>query len=288
MSFDYQSRFSVEYVMTTVAPPGATYSIVVPPGIYGIVARLDSDPLSAAGYITCHSPDCIPLLQWVRVNASQGVTHVDIADWGSPYARSELWNLDRFGVALPIPSGAAPSGPASPSASPPPSRLLPDPSTLRLPAEHDIPSTYQSTVVGIRLHLPDSWYAIQDPAGSIDPGFVHDFANQNASSPLSLDSNGAWLTVEEDPGRCPTLDVSRATNAAQFVTGTGAATFYFLDPAGPTGPQPFMGYRFAGTTAEFPRGCITFLFNAVSQQVREANLATFEAIVKQAQFVDPY
>jgi hypothetical protein len=29
-------------------------------------------------------------------------------------------------------------------------------------------------------------------------------------------------------------------------------------------------------------------FNAVSQQVREANLATFEAIVRQAQFVDPY
>jgi hypothetical protein len=63
--------------------------------------------------------------------------------------------------------------------------------------------------------------------------------------------------------------------------------FYFQDPIGPTGMQPFKGYGFAGM-AQFQRGCINFIFLSVTSAARDSKLAIFEAIVQQAQYVDTY
>ena len=291
---DVSREFFTGYVMTRVAPPASTYELTVPPGDYSVVARLDGDPLSGAGYtqnLSCRNTSVcyhIPRLAGVRVDAKHSLTNIDVGDWGTLYAVGVLWNLDRFGSPMSVPNDAPPSAGASTPPTSLPYRELPAASQAALPAEHDLPAVNQSSTVGVRLYLPATWYQVRYPALAIDRApFTHDFANQNAGSPLLLDATGVWLTVAENVGVCRLLTSATATTNARVITSQGTATFYFQDPIGPSGGQPFKGYGFAGMV-QFQRGCINFIFLGVTTAARDSNLAVFEAIVQQAQYVDPY
>lgn len=103
--------------------------------------------------------------------------------------------------------------------------------------------------------------------------------NQAVRSPLTLTSDGVWLTVDTNI-QCPLLTTPGGTARALF----GAANLYFEDPHSPVGQQPFSGYA---VVAAMPAAgsCLLFRMTALSDQSREAILATFMAIVQQAQHV---
>lgn len=281
---DTSREFTEAYLLTRVTPPASTYVITVPPGDYVVAARLDSDPMSAAGYITCRTSACNPYLTWVRVDASQALIKVDITGWGSKYAASELWQMDLFGSLMSVPTGAPASDLASPSPSHLPTRPLPDWPAGVLPSEHDLA---QSTgLPGVRLRLPAGWYNVQDPAASVRDLYVHAFANEDVRSPLRLDSNGVFLSVEGFYGGCPSIDVSTATaRLGLFLTPQGQATFYFRDPTGDVSGQPFRGFEFFGWKQQ-SNGCTFFKFTGASLEARESNLPTFAEIVFQSDYVD--
>lgn len=173
--------------MARVTPPAKSYHLDVPPGGYVVAARLDSDPLSAAGhlvcpsgmdcapvisragYFPCRSVSCQPVLAPVRVEAGQGVAHVDIGDWGSLYALDRVWWLDEYGAPGPFPTVAASAARVSPSpARPLPFRNLPLPSTEPFTSEFDVPNGFVTTSLAIRLHLPGGWHSIPNPAQVVE------------------------------------------------------------------------------------------------------------------------
>ena len=289
----FTGDFDIRYAMTKVTPPARSYQMTVPPGVYEVVARLDSDPLSSAGYLTCTSSscapvmtragyvecrslDCQPVLAQVDVSPGQSVTHIDVGGWGSLHALDQLWRLDEFGVPGPIKYIGPPSPGTTPTPEPQlPTRQLPPASSESLPSVFSLPN--------VQVHLPAGWRAVPNPAQAVDQSGMRDFANQAARDSLSLDGDGVWLTVGADIYGCPPLKTHGGTARATFDTPHGLAYFYLEDPHSPVGGQPFSGYAFFGTRITAGPTCFVFRFTAPTNQARETALPTFIEIVGQAQ-----
>jgi len=257
------------YVMARVTAPATTYQLYVPPGDYTVVARLDSDPLSAAGY-----PDP------VRVEATQSKAHIDISDWGSLAAADVLWRIDTFGSPLSL-SSATPSPASTESPSPLPVRKRPQGPTPPLPEALNLASYYYTNSV-IRLDMPTGWNEIHQAAqpGSYLPYY---FVSENVQSPLSLDAHGVLLIVQELGGACfPLRTIGASAEASFFNTPQGMAHFYFLD-RGPVGRQPFAGSEYFGTK-QAGGACLYFKFAGATPSARDSNLVLFDQIVFQARY----
>lgn len=270
------------YFITRIEPPASNYEIDLPPGDCSLVARLDSDPLSAGGYVTCHSSACTPFLTPVRLNASQALTHIDIANWGSTYAASVLWGVDMFGSMMSV--SATPSASATTTTSPSalPVRQRPQGAAPPLPEERDLPSIYLGNHARIRLDLPANWYEVPGPAKPLlADASIYYFANEEVDSPLSLDANGVVMLLEDF---CPRIDASRLSAQASFFnTQEGMAHFYFLDRDRPAYGQPFEGFEYVGTK-DAPPGCLFFKFAGATRVARDSNLVTFDQIIFQARY----
>jgi hypothetical protein len=269
------------YFITRIGPPASSYEIGLPPGDYALVARLDSDPLSAGGYITCHSSACTPFLTSVRLNAGQALTHIDIANWGSSYGASAIWGVDMFGSMMSVPATSSASATTATSPMALPVRQRPQGPTPPLPAERELPSIYQGNDMRIRLDLPANWYEIDGPAQPLADASIYYFANEEVKSPLSLDANGVVMLLEDF---CPPINVSNLSAQASFFnTQQGVAHFYFLDRDGPAAGQPFEGFEYLGTKVGSP-GCLFFEFAGATRMARDSNLVTFDQIVFQARY----
>lgn len=270
------------YFITRIDPPASDYEISLPPGDYSLVARLDSDPLSGGGYVTCHSSACTPFLTPVRLNAGQALTHIDIANWGSTYAASVIWGVDMFGSMMSVP--ATPSASATTATSPTalPVRQRPQGSTPLLPAARDLPSIYVGNNARIHLDLPANWYEVQGPSVQLlADASIYYFANEDVESPLLLDANGVFMLLEDS---CPHIDTSKLSAQASFFnTPQGMAHFYFLDRDRPAAGQPFEGFEYLGAKDASP-GCLFFEFAGATRTARDSNLATFDQIVFQARY----
>jgi len=260
------------YVMTRVTAPATTYQLYVPPGDYTVVARLDSDPMSAAGYPTS-----------VRVEATQSQTHIDISNWGSLAAADVLWRIDTFGSPLSLsPDSATPPAASTESPSPLPVRMRPHGPTPPLPAALNLASYYYSNYV-IHLDLPPGWNQIHQ-AAQPGPHLPYYFVNENVQSPLSLDAHGVLLVVQELGGSCFPLRIPGVTAEASFFnTQQGMAHFYFLDRNGPVGRQPFAGSEYFGTK-QAGGSCLFFKFAGATPAARDNNLVLFDQIVFQARY----
>jgi hypothetical protein len=292
---------SSRYVMAKVSPPDRTFHLTVPPGYYEVVARLDSDPLSSAGYLkcatsacgpivtragylTCQSIDCQPVLVGVTVDGAQSVSGIDVGGWGSLQASDRLRRLDEFGAPGPIPY-TLPTPRVTPSQAPLlPHRQLPPPSNVDLPAVFGVPDEYDVYVIAARLHLPAGWRHVPNPGEATDQYIFRDFANEAVRSPLALDGGGVWLTVNAG-SICPMVSPAppaAGTARAVMTTAHGVSTFYFDDPHSTVGQQPFSGYALTGIIALSAGICVDLRFTAMSEQARETDLATFVAIVQGA------
>jgi len=258
------------YVMTRVAPPATTYQLYVPPGHYTLVARLDSDPLSAAGYPAS-----------VRVEATQSQAHIDISDWGSPAAADVLRRIDTFGSPLPPDVATWPAA-STGSPSPLPVRQRPQGPLPPLPVALHLASYYYNNY-SLHLDLPDGWNQIHE---ADKPDIPYYFVNENVQSPLSLDARGVLLVVQELGGSCIPLRIPGVTAEASFFnTQQGMAHFYFLDRNGPVGRQPFAGSEYFGTK-QAGGSCLFFKFAGATPSARDSNLVLFDQIVFQARY-DP-
>jgi len=261
---------TVFYVMTRVTAPATTYQLYVPPGDYTVVARLDSDPLSAAGYPAS-----------VRVEATQSKAHIDISNWGSPAAADVLWRIDAFGSPLSLDS-ATPSSPSTESPSPLPVRMRPHGPTPPLPDTRKLASYYYTNYV-IRLDLPPGWTQIHQSAQP-SPYLPYYFVNEDVQAPLSLDAHGVLLVVQELGGSCVPLRIPGVTAEASFFnTQQGMAHFYFLDRSEPVGRQPFAGSEYFGTKQD-GGSCLFFKFAGATPSARDGNLVLFDQIVFQARY----
>lgn len=283
----YITSYSVRYAMTEVDPPARTYDLSVPPGGYQVVARLDSDPLSAAGYlvcgtfncepvmtragpITCRGIDCQPYLSVVDVKPGQVVDHVNVGGWGSRYARNLLWSVDVAGTPLP-------EAPSIPTPKPLPVRFLPAASVGALPAQFEVRNVFDARIPLATLQLPADWHAIAEPAREVDNSNRQDFSNREVRSPLALPPDGIWLTVDfTDNVGCTWLASPYATAQAGF-DGT---TLYFEGPRSAVGAQPFSGYAVVALKRATP--CLLLRFTASSSESLESSLPTVLAIVQQA------
>jgi hypothetical protein len=268
------------YVMTRFAPPQTDFSLSVPPGIYKVVARLDSDPISSAGYTfnmacgatteTCSGNYDNHTLDRVRVESRQTVTDINLGDWGTQWSRDLLWDIDTNGSPLDTVS-------AKPRTLP--SRALPPPRLLG--ATTEVTTRWS----GVKLTLPANWHLAVNPnpyAGSADY-----YASEPVSSPLVLDEQGIWLTIAwhiEAP--CPSPDWRFATAKARLALGGHAQDFYFESPPGSAGTQPFTGYVFHGGTIAHG-DCLEFVFTARSAEALSANLDLIAAILGSAVFGPP-
>lgn len=269
------------YFITRIEPPASNYEIDLPPGDYSLVARLDSDPLSAGGYITCHSSACTPFLKSVRLNAGQALTHIDIANWGSTYAESVIWGIDMFGSTMSVPATSSDSATTNSSPTALPVRQRPQGPLPPLPAGRDLPSIYLGNNARIHLDLPANWYEVHAPAQLLADASIYYFANEEVESPISLDANGVLMLLEDF---CPRIDVSNLSAQASFFnTQQGMAHFYFLDRDKPAAGQPFQGFEYLGTKDASP-GCLFFEFAGASRTARDSNLVTFDQIIFQARF----
>lgn len=302
-SYSMDSNGSIRYAVTRVVPPATTYLLAVPPGTYWVVARLDSDPLSSAGYTLdltcprfparCSGGATNSNLVRVSVPSQQKVDGIDIGDWGRPESQSMLWNLDLHGTPLaryyqsPVPPGSLPSRPT-------PSEPAPDWS-----------GQYVNTPSGARFPLPAGWHEVKPPS-SVSPNPNETYvASEGVTSPLSLDSNGVWLTVHWDVGVvCPSPDWSLATAKSRVTMQGGAITrsgvrdgtenFYFENPSADVGVQPFTGYVMWGAGEHYASDsystgdCIEFAFTGVTESGLESNLPAVVAILQATTFTSPH
>jgi hypothetical protein len=286
-SFGLDRNGFAAYAMTRVAPPVTTYVLAVPPGIYEVVARLDSDPLSSAGYMANSS------VNRVRVESRQAVTGINIGDWGAPDSLRVIWDVDVHGS--PLPASLEPT----PSPKLLPSRPIPSEPSPELSGE------FASTVSGARFPIPTGWQEIKPPYPmSVNPNDNY-FSNEAVASPLALDPRGVWLTVRWDIQEpCPDPDWRFATDQARVVAQTNARSrggplvghqfLYFEDPAGRANVQPFTGYSLWGAASHYLTGlnpipdCIEFIFTATTSTARDSNLATIGAILQSATFTNPH
>jgi hypothetical protein len=296
----YAVQSPTRYAMAKVSPPDRSFHLTVPPGFYEVVARLDSDPLSAAGdlsctkigcvpvmtragYVTCRSVDCQPDLVHLQVDGGRNVSGADVGGWGSLQAADLLWSLDEYGIPGPSSNGPPTSGVRPSPSQLPPLRPLPSLSSDDLPVAYGVPEEYDVQIVEARLHLPAGWRQVNNPGEATNPSFIRrDFTNENVRSPLALDAAGIWMTVSV--GSCGSLVPDDATARAFVSSSRGSGIFYFEDPRSPVGQQPFSGYAFAGDGPLATGICTSFRFTASSDELREADLPVFLAIVARADF----
>ena len=281
--------FDIRYVMTRVQQAATTYHMSLPPGQYQFVARMDSEPLSGAGYlqcyssacspvmtrsgfVTCQSLDCQPALTYLSVYAGQSYGGIDIGGWGSLAALDRLWTLDEYGA--PYSAGAVPAG-VTPSPAPAiPTRQIPEASTEALTSTFTVHNSYGGTPqVVATLHLPAGWRQVLNPGRAFSDSVTEDFTNQDARSSLSLAAGGLWLTIATSGLACPRLTDADVT-ARAFLRGIA---LYFEDPHSAVGVQPFSGYSFVALVPDVP--CVVMRFTAQTAQEREAEIPTFLAIV---------
>lgn len=295
----YAVQNQTRYVMAKVSPPDRSFHLAVPPGFYEVVARLDSDPLSAAGYlsctksgclpvmtragyVTCRSVDCQPDLVHVRVDGGSNVSGADVGGWGSLGAADVLWGLDEYGIPGPISNGPLAPGVTPSPRQLPPLRQLPALSSDNLPVAYGVPDEYDVQIIDARLHLPAGWRQVNNPGEATNPIDIRrDFTNENVRSPLALDAAGIWMTVSVSS--CGSFFPDDATARAFVNTPHGAGAFYFEDPRSPVGQQPFSGYAFSGSATLATGICTWFRFTASSDDMREASLPLFQAIVTRAE-----
>ena len=272
-----------EYLDVRIVPPATTYTIAVPPGIYQVEARLDSDPVNAAGYATCHSSTCTAYMAPVRVEAGQDVTRIDISGWHSSYAERAIWWIDLSGVPMSTATGASP--PALNPPTPLPVRQRAKGPGPTLPTGHILYSWYDDQNLRIHVDLPADWIQLHSPGESPGGDFYMDyFSNEIVQSPLSLDENGIFMVLEEYRESCPMLNLSSASAQASFFnTPQGMAHFYFLEPPQPAPAQPFEGFEYVGTK-EVNGACFFIEFAAPTRVARDSNLALFDQIVFQARY----
>jgi hypothetical protein len=274
-------RFSSDghpiYGMTRLAPPQTDFSLSVPPGLYRVVARLDSDPLSGAGFT--FSTACRPTpetcganydnhgLDYVRVESRQAVTGINVGDWGTNYSRQLLWDIDTNG---------SPFDTANAKARTLPARALPPPRLF------ESTSDFTTRWSGVKLQLPTTWHVVSNP--NPYDGNADYYASEPVSSPLQLDAQGIWLMVGWHIERgCPAPDWRFASAKARPAVGGLAEDFYFEDPPASIGTQPFTGYVFHG--GRIAHGdCLEFHFTARSAEVLAANLDLIAAILSSAVF----
>jgi hypothetical protein len=272
------------YVVSHVSATDTSYSLVVPPGIYFVVARLDSDPLSSAGY-TFHmacSQSSYPCganatdyaITPVRVDTTAVIAGIDVGDWGTIPARRLLWDVDMYGS----PASLVPR--YSPSPKSLASRPFPPPST-------DPTQPFTTQRLGMTLQVPNNWHAFTPPLN--DNGYFNEayFANETATSPLGLDSNGIFLTIRVHGGSgCPFPDWRFATARATVKMQGGSNHFFFEDPPPRDGSQPFTGYSVRGGDFVFGN-CAEFILTGTTRQALDDSLPAFAALVETAAFVMP-
>jgi len=272
------------YAMSRVAASETTYSLTVPPGIYYVVARLDSDPLSAGGYTfhiacsesgnSCRGNATNYQTPRVRVDSKAEIAGIDVGDWGSAEARRLLWDIDMFGsVASLVPN-------FSPSPKSLASRSFPLPST-------DLTHPFTSQGMGVTLQLQASWHAVTTPLN--DNGYFNEayFTNEAATSPLNLDSRGVWLATRIHYGYgCPFPDWRYATARATVRMQVGTNHFFFEDPQPRDGPQPFTGYSVRGGDFVFGN-CAEFIMTGTTKDALDTNLPGFATMVETAEFKAP-
>lgn len=263
--------------MTRLDPPQTAFTLSVPPGLYKVVARLDSDPLSAAGYTfsiacggiaeRCGDNYDNHTLDYRRVESKQAVTGINVGDWGTEASRELLWAIDTDGS--PVDTASAKP------------RTLP---TRQLPPPRLLEATSQLTTrwSGVKLTLPANWHVAVNPnpyAGNADY-----YANEPAATPLALDGEGIWLTVAwYIHGPCPGPDWRFTTAKSRPTLSGHVQDFYFENPPGSAGAQPFTGYVFHGGTIAHG-DCLEFVFTARSAEALSANLDLIAAILGSAVF----
>ena len=270
----------VYYTATRVAPPATTYAILVPPGIYRVVARLDAEPHDFGGYtenMSCNSShgDCtrgLSLLD-VWIKGQKTVGGIDIGDWGTAPAQNLGWSIDTIGAPQPDPTKPTPS-PISPA-------------FRQLPAAPINPSAEQavSTGFGVGFQVPEAWQVVKPPN---ELWGVHNVyvANEAVTSPQALDSNGVFLRVTWGAFTCTNPDWRFVVSQTQVAMEPGVETFYFEEPPSDTGPQPFTGYGLFGDAFSFGY-CMEFSLRGVTRAALESNLATFAGILQGAHFEKP-
>ncbi|HYL08204.1 MAG TPA: hypothetical protein VEU76_06620 [Candidatus Udaeobacter sp.] len=254
------------YVMVDLAPPATAFSLSVPPGYYRLVARLDSDPLSAWAHCFPNEPGVV---EFVTALANQVVTGVDINCWQttSNTASSLLWNIDTSGSPLTT---------SYPRAKQVASRVLP---AAAAPATT---TSFSARWSGVRVMLPSSWTVLHYPNPNF--GSADFYANEEVTSPLQLDGNGVLLNIEwliAQP--CPGPDWRYATARTRIEMQGGAQDFYFEDPSGPLNSQPFTGYVLHGGRVAHS-DCLELYFTGRTQRALESNLGLVEWIVNSATF----
>lgn len=280
-SLDYGQA---SYVESHVSAADGSYSLVVPPGIYFVVARLDSDPLSSAGHtfhIAC-SQSSYPCganstnyaISPVRVDTTAVIAGIDVGDWGTLPARRLIWDVDMYGSPASLVPHYSPS-PKSLAA-----RSFPPPSA-------NPTQPFASPAMGLTLQMPVGWHAFTPPLNG--NGYFNEvyFANETATSPLGLDSNGIFLTVRvHSSSGCPFPDWRFATARATVKMQGGSNHFFFEDPQPRVGSQPFTGYSVRGGDFVFGN-CVEFIMTATTQQALDDNLPAFAAVVETATFAEP-
>ena len=272
------------YVVSHVSAADTSYSLTVPPGIYFVVARLDSDLLSSGGYTfhmacaqssyPCSSSAPDYAISPVRVDATAVIAGIDVGDWGTAPARRLIWDVDMYGS----PASLVPH--YSPSPKSLASRSFPLAST-------DLTQTFTSQSMGLTVQLPPNWHAFIPPLN--DNGYFHEafFSNETVKSPLGLDSRGVWLTARiHDSSGCPFPDWRYATARATVKMQGGSNHFFFEDPQPRDGSQPFTGYSVRGGDFVFGN-CAEFIMTGTTQQALDNNLPAFAALVETAVFTVP-
>lgn len=268
MGLDGRAR----YLMQRLDPGITTFYLSVPPGWYYVVARRDGDPLRGAGAtfelqqcrISCGGNAGNNHLEVVEVYGK--VTSLVLGDWGAEDNLRTLFAIDLHGAPLTLHPAAARSVPM---------RHLPNAST-------DLALQIQTP--GYSLSLPASWSRITPPIKTDDEFY----ASEQVASPLQMDANGVWLTVRSYRySACPSVDWRYATAKASVPMQDGyQQDFYFENPSGPLGGQPFTGYVFRGGWPGFGN-CLAFIFTGASQAALESNLSEIAAILTHARFYQP-
>jgi hypothetical protein len=278
---------SVGYFAAHFPATASSYSLSVPPGVYGVVARFDDEPLRGGGWTygtqCAATRGCDPaktprheIVFPVRVESEQVVTGIDIRDWESKEVRQVLWNLD---------TSASPlrQHPEVPPPSPQPlaSRAIsPTPSTTAT-------KTFTLGHNWGQLKLPVDWSEVKLPPAFDDiytskPDELY-FANEKVKSPLELDGKGTWMTLRTiDNPRCPDPDLTFATSKATFPMQFGSTDLFFEDPPPRDGPQPFVGYKVRGCTKTSSLA-YEYIFTGVTKAALEDNLGAFFGVMASAQ-----
>lgn len=269
---------ATHYAMTRVEPPASTYSLPVPPGLYYVIARFDSEPNSFGGFTNDvqyqqqykqHNTGNTALAT-VMVSAEQHVGGIDMGDWGSRDSRVNGWWLDVDGLPLIDPSQPSPSHNGIPGRQ------------LSSGMNPILSSTYIDTGFGVHFLLPTGWREIKGPGLARNSAF---FANESVVSPISLDDMGIWLSVLYGGASCPYPD-ERFVVATTPVTVIGAReTFSFEDPPSQVGAQPFGGYALLGGVVPAPgKRCLQFIFKGATRAALESNLPTIASFLSVVNF----